>query len=185
MGRPAVAALMEFRVPSGLHTRDARPFGPTRGMAGQRLERLPEGRLTDEEVAHDRGVKAAVPALRRPGASTEYLVGRPLRWSVRVACVTRSFLPGLELAELFHADVMAPILEAALEQVPYSAARIGWGSEVQGYDTARSTDHAWGPRMQVFLARGGFRARAGDLDALLDRESGWAPPSPHFRARRE
>lgn len=84
--------------------------------------------------------------------------------------MTRSFLPGLELAELFHAGVVAPILEGTLEQVPYSAALIGWGSEVQGYDTARSTDHAWGPRMQVFLGSEDFRARAGDLDALLGRE---------------
>jgi hypothetical protein len=52
---------------------------------------------------------------------------------------------------------------------PYSVALIGYGSEVQGFDTARSTDHAWGPRLRVFLSSDAFRDRAGDLDALLDR----------------
>lgn len=88
----------------------------------------------------------------------------------RVVGVTRSFLPGLELSQLFYTDVVAPILEKALSDVPYSAALIGWGSEVQGFDTVRSTDHAWGPRLQVFLDSVDFHARADDLDALLDLE---------------
>jgi hypothetical protein len=49
-----------------------------------------------------------------------------------VADVTRSFLSGLELSQLFYTEVVAPILEKALDEVPYSAALIGWGSEVQG-----------------------------------------------------
>ena len=77
---------------------------------------------------------------------------RSLRDTARVLGVTRSFLPGLELAELFYAEVVAPIVEKALAGVPYSAALIGWGSEVQGFDTQRSTDHAWGPRMQLSWA---------------------------------
>lgn len=84
--------------------------------------------------------------------------------------MTRSFLPGLELSRLFYAEVVTPILVKALGGVPYSAALIGWGSEVQGFDTVRSTDHAWGPRMQVFLSNEDFQARADDLDVLLDRE---------------
>lgn len=82
--------------------------------------------------------------------------------------VTRSFLPGLELAELFYVEVVAPILEDALAGVRYSAALIDWGSEVQGFDTPRSTDHAWGPRMQLFLGRDDFLARVNDLDVVLD-----------------
>jgi hypothetical protein len=84
--------------------------------------------------------------------------------------VTRPFLPGLELAELFYAEVVAPIVSDVLARVPYSAALIGWGSEVQGFDTQRSTDHAWGPRMQLFLGRDDLLARANDLDAVLDHE---------------
>ncbi len=89
--------------------------------------------------------------------------------SATVAAVPRTFLPGLELAALFYSEAVAPVLAAALPGVPYSAALIGGGSEVQGYDTVRSTDHAWGPRVQLFLGSEDFGARAADLDALLDR----------------
>ncbi len=34
--------------------------------------------------------------------------------------------------------------------MPHSAALLGWGSDVLGYDTERSTDHGWGPRVLVF-----------------------------------
>jgi hypothetical protein len=33
----------------------------------------------------------------------------------------------------------------------HSAALIGYGSEIFGFDTERSTDHGWGPRVQLFL----------------------------------
>ncbi|MEV6900081.1 DUF4037 domain-containing protein [Amycolatopsis sp. NPDC051372] len=59
------------------------------------------------------------------------------------------FLPGLELARRFHADAVRPILER--RGVTYSAALFGRGSDVLGFDTARSTDHDWGPRLQVFV----------------------------------
>ena len=84
--------------------------------------------------------------------------------------MARAFLPGLELARHFYRDVAAPLLDAALDGVPYSAALIGWGSDVQGFDTERSTDHAWGPRLEVFLAGEDFPAHAGSLDKHLDRE---------------
>ena len=80
--------------------------------------------------------------------------------------VTRPFLPGLELAGLFYAEVVAPILAG----VTHSAALIGWGSEVQGFDTERSTDHAWGPRLQIFLSGNDLRSDGPTLDTLLDRK---------------
>ncbi|MEU8034871.1 hypothetical protein AB0C13_41285, partial [Streptomyces sp. NPDC049099] len=54
--------------------------------------------------------------------------------------------------------------------MPYSAALIGYGSQVQGFDTVRSTDHAWGPRVQIFLADEDFQALALQLEADLDRQ---------------
>jgi hypothetical protein len=57
------------------------------------------------------------------------------------------FIPGLELCRRFYDDVV----RAFLEHVPHTAARIGKGSEVLGFDTERSADHDWGPRLQVFL----------------------------------
>jgi hypothetical protein len=87
-----------------------------------------------------------------------------------VAGVASDFLPGLELARLFYTEVVAPAVATLLPGMPYSAALLGWGSEVQGFDTVRSTDHAWGPRLQVFLGGEDFRAHADELDAGLDRE---------------
>ncbi|WP_228044479.1 DUF4037 domain-containing protein [Streptomyces ferrugineus] len=63
------------------------------------------------------------------------------------------FIPGLELSRRFYTDAVRPLLEEAAPGVPHSAARIGSGSEVLGYDTPRSADHEWGPRLQVFLHR--------------------------------
>jgi len=84
--------------------------------------------------------------------------------------MTRTFIPGLALSRAFHAEVVAPILATALAGTPHSAALLGWGSDVQGFDTERSTDHAWGPRLQVFLAGADYREHAAALDALLERE---------------
>ncbi|MFE0254573.1 DUF4037 domain-containing protein [Streptomyces sp. NPDC059010] len=63
------------------------------------------------------------------------------------------FIPGLELSRRFYTDAVRPLLEEAAPGVPHSAARMGSGSEVLGYDTPRSADHEWGPRLQVFLHR--------------------------------
>ncbi|MGI5440496.1 DUF4037 domain-containing protein [Streptomyces shenzhenensis] len=61
------------------------------------------------------------------------------------------FIPGLELSRRFYTEAVRPLLEEAAPATPHSAARIGSGSEVLGYDTARSADHEWGPRLQLFL----------------------------------
>ena len=84
--------------------------------------------------------------------------------------MTSAFTPGLELARRFYVEIVGPILGAALDGIPHSTALIGWGSDVQGFDTVRSTDHAWGPRLQIFLSGEDFAARAEAIDAVLDRE---------------
>lgn len=68
------------------------------------------------------------------------------------------FVPGRELNAAFYAEVVGPAVGA----VPHSAAYLGWGSEVLGYDTERSTDHGWGPRLQVFVAE-------TDVDTVTER----------------
>ena len=77
------------------------------------------------------------------------------------------FLPGLDLARLFYTEVVGPLLETACPGLAYSAALIGWGSEVLGFDSPRSTDHNWGPRLQVFLADDAVNADAGRVTELL------------------
>src|SRR5687768_6896514 len=61
------------------------------------------------------------------------------------------FIPGLDLAERFYADAVRPILDAHFPDVMHSAALIGSGSEVLGFDTEMSSDHSWGPRVMLFL----------------------------------
>lgn len=64
--------------------------------------------------------------------------------------MTTAFIPGLRLAREFWADVAAPLLDEQFPGLRYAAALIGRGSEVAGYDSERSTDHDWGPRLQIF-----------------------------------
>jgi Domain of unknown function (DUF4037) len=80
------------------------------------------------------------------------------------------FIPGLELARRFAAEAVLPLLRDRFGPVPCSAALIGAGSEVLGYDTERSTDHDWGPRLQVFLADGGTREHGAAITAMLAAE---------------
>lgn len=61
--------------------------------------------------------------------------------------MSSEFVPGLELARSFYEEEVGPLLG----DVPHSAGLLGWGSDVLGFDTERSTDHGWGPRLQVFL----------------------------------
>src|SRR4051794_41020891 len=51
----------------------------------------------------------------------------------------------------------------------YSAALLGFGSDVLGYDTARSTDHGWGPRLVLFLDGGDFASMEMEVDRLLQQ----------------
>jgi hypothetical protein len=57
------------------------------------------------------------------------------------------FVPGAELSRAFYDEVVRPVLGDR----PHGAALLGWGSDVLGYDTERSSDHGWGPRVMVFL----------------------------------
>ncbi len=77
------------------------------------------------------------------------------------------FIPGVELARLFYAEVVGPLLETECPGLAYSAALIGWGSEVLGFDSPRSTDHNWGPRLQVFLADDAVGTHTGRVAELL------------------
>lgn len=58
--------------------------------------------------------------------------------------------PGQELARRFYLHAVAPLLGG----VPHAAALLGNGSEVLGYDDRTSTDHDYGPRLQLFLPAG-------------------------------
>jgi hypothetical protein len=58
---------------------------------------------------------------------------------------------GAELARLFHAEAVAPLLARELPRLRYAAARLGTGSDVLGLDDARSRDHDWGCRLTLLV----------------------------------
>lgn len=63
------------------------------------------------------------------------------------------FKAGRELCGEFYAQAVRPILDAEFSGISHSAGLIGPGSEVLGFDTERSSDHHWGPRVQLFVER--------------------------------
>jgi hypothetical protein len=63
------------------------------------------------------------------------------------------FVKGLELSRRFYVEAVEPLVREHFGDVPHAAARIGAGSEVLGFDTERSADHEWGPRLQLFVNR--------------------------------
>ncbi|MCY3780155.1 MAG: DUF4037 domain-containing protein [Chloroflexi bacterium] len=77
---------------------------------------------------------------------------------------------GLDLTRAFFNEVVQPIVSRRFPGLRYSAALLGSGSEVLGYDDAVSTDHHWGPRAMLFLAPVDHRACADQLHDALAAE---------------
>ena len=78
-----------------------------------------------------------------------------------------NFIPGLALCSLFYREIIKPILASSFPDMRHSAALIGGGSEVLGFDTELSSDHDWGPRVQLFLEENNFAGQAKAVEALL------------------
>jgi hypothetical protein len=68
------------------------------------------------------------------------------------------FMPGLELSRAFYVEAVAPILATRFPGLVHSAGLLGTGSEVLGFDTPRSMDHWWGPRVALYLRSQDFTA---------------------------
>jgi uncharacterized protein DUF4037 len=79
----------------------------------------------------------------------------------------QNFIPGLKLSELFYAEAAKPILDSFFPQLSYSAALLGWGSEVLGYDDIQSSDHHWGPRFLLFLSPPDHKQYNNDINETL------------------
>jgi hypothetical protein len=80
------------------------------------------------------------------------------------------FIPGLKLSELFYKEAVGPILERRFPGLLYSAALIGYGSDVLRFDTPVSRDHMWGPRLQLFLDEENFDTARAAVDEDLHNE---------------
>ncbi|MBM2616094.1 DUF4037 domain-containing protein [Actinoplanes sp. LDG1-06] len=93
-----------------------------------------------------------------------------------------AFLPGVELSRLFYAEAVRPLLG----DLPHAAARIGPGSDVLGFDTARSTDHDWGPRLELFVDDDTGELGPMLSESLPKRFRGWSthfePPGARVRS---
>ncbi|HEY4940785.1 MAG TPA: DUF4037 domain-containing protein [Rhizomicrobium sp.] len=74
---------------------------------------------------------------------------------------------GLTLCRAFYEQAIAPILHRHFPRLPYAAGLIGYGSEVLGYDSARSQDHHWGPRVLLFLRDADLAERKPEIAACL------------------
>ena len=64
------------------------------------------------------------------------------------------FRAGLELGEQFYSEAAKPIIDTYFPGLRYSAAMLGWSSEVLGYDDVESMDHNWVPASAVFITTG-------------------------------
>jgi len=84
--------------------------------------------------------------------------------------LNRTFIRGLELSELFYKEAVKPILAKSFPDLTYSAALIGLGSEVLGFDTPQSMDHDWGPRLMLFLAEADHETYHDQIDQVLRQE---------------
>jgi hypothetical protein len=81
------------------------------------------------------------------------------------------FVPGLDLSREFYAEAVAPILAARYPRLDHAAGLLGTGSETLGFDTPRSMDHWWGPRVDIFLHSEHFTpALAEEIHAALGNE---------------
>ncbi len=76
-------------------------------------------------------------------------------------------IPGLTLSERYYWEIVRPILDHSFPGLSYSAALIGPGSEVLGFDTARSSDHHWGLRLILFLSTKDWPAMSPRVDEVL------------------
>jgi hypothetical protein len=72
------------------------------------------------------------------------------------------FMPGLELSRRLYEEAVRPIVERRFPALRWGAARNQAGSDVYGFDTARSMDHGWGPMLTLYVAQDDWRPGLGE-----------------------
>lgn len=77
------------------------------------------------------------------------------------------FIPGLQLNEEYYWQVVRPILDRHFPNLPHTAALVGYGSDVIGFDTPASRDHMWGPRLKIFLPEEDFEETRAKVHETL------------------
>ena len=74
-------------------------------------------------------------------------------------------MTGIALSRRFYEQAVRPLLGGR----PHAAALLGAGSEVLGFDDVVSTDHDFGPRVQLFLTAGTAPPSFAGLPATFER----------------
>jgi hypothetical protein len=64
-------------------------------------------------------------------------------------------------------EAVEPLIGEHFPDLRYAAGLIGSGSDVLGFDTERSTDHDWGPRVLIFLPETVPRSTCDDITRIL------------------
>lgn len=77
------------------------------------------------------------------------------------------FIPGLKLSATFFEEAIQPLMADKFPNLVYSAARLGWGSDVLGFDTPMSMDHGWGPKMTLFLRERDYQDHHQEMDEMF------------------
>lgn len=78
-----------------------------------------------------------------------------------------AFVPGRELSRRFYEEQVRPVLDRDFPRLPYSAALLGRGSEVLGFDDEMSRDHNWEPRVLLFVTDADHVRYAESLERSL------------------
>ncbi|GAA2232600.1 DUF4037 domain-containing protein [Promicromonospora sukumoe] len=76
-------------------------------------------------------------------------------------------MSGTELARAYWSDVVRPVLDRKLPDLPRAAARLGSGSDVLGLDDDTSRDHDWGLRLTLLVPADRVRETDDVLAAAL------------------
>src|SRR5260221_241836 len=79
------------------------------------------------------------------------------------------FVPGIVLCHRFYDDIVRPLFDREFPELHHAAGLIGPGPEVLGFDSEMSTDHCWGPRVQIFLHDDDLDKRRDDILTAFSR----------------
>lgn len=74
---------------------------------------------------------------------------------------------GIELSRAYFEDLIRPALAARFPGLPYSAGRLGTGSDVLGFDDDVSRDHDWGLRLSLIVPARSVDEVRRELDSDL------------------
>jgi hypothetical protein len=80
------------------------------------------------------------------------------------------FLSGLDLSRRFYQQAVRPILARRFPSLRHTAALVGSGSDVLGFDTPMSRDHQWGPRLVLFLSETDLAEQRAPIREALRQE---------------